>query len=251
MLDSFRYKKIEFPRKVKISKGKSMQNTSFYAAIFDSYQIFLSDVFNEKINPLDLNEPTKIFLLLRNKFGADLSKQQEEVIFELLKEYEPRFFVMQLLNVMNRFSIEMMKRFIDFSIEEEDAQLSISLLKPLIRVYDYRVDLELQCKFVTANIDLKRRILRIFNSLNSSNLFTMSSNKSNNTSGKRYLWTGNKFIKTLAISDQVRKDYEVSADLIYKKKIALFLNTYHDCKDEDLKDMISKYVDSREKPFSR
>lgn len=210
--------------------------------ILELFQLYCHKVRLGKILPKQGNINHPIFLSFRKRTGGKLTKNQELYLIQLLNGRTTKWFVPHVLNVTDYFSLQTMRILLDVAIRTRDSKHISHFLNPASRVFDLKVNLDLQERLRAAHPKFKKRILWLLFCAESRKRFRINKDGNMEGYGAKYSWSSTRFVNNVAMDDEDFRNYCRSIQLVNYNKFDILLDEYFKTSKVKLKKSISQFL---------
>lgn len=206
-----------------------------FKELVNKKEIFLYEKYNSH----------EIFIEFRESKNGILNKDDEEYLINQLKDEKEKWFVPNILRVVNSFSENLMINSLEAAIKIQDPSYNNNFLSPCKRVFDLKVNDYLNSRFKSANKEDRIGILRAFYWVRDRRVHVTYPDKRKEVYAVNYYWNGNSFTSREnekgenRMSEDEYKSYCKVADSKSDERIELLLNTFLEESDLEMKYRIS------------
>jgi len=204
-------------------RKKNLRKEMVVDALHDLYQNY-----QERINDRSIDLPFEpnnqiLFKQFRTKCKGKLNDKQEHFLSDLLDGQKGGMFVPLVLNVIDVFSLQLMEKLLAAALMCADLNAMKSFLKPALRVFDLKVDLDLQNRFSTASVQQKKDILRAFEWIEASRYKKCAINSAHSPRDLKFSWSGSAFERNVRMNKEDYESYCKSIERVKAQKIDLLV----------------------------
>ncbi len=216
-----------------IVNGKNMTPSSGIDPIQQLHLLYSKKVEQGEISPRTDHQNHWIFLEFMTKNSGQLAINQEKYLMTLLKGNSSKWFVPRVLNVTKFFSFELLVKLLDAAILVKSLKDKKLFLTPAIRVFDLRVELELQNKFRSGCNEIKLEILKTLVCLEIEKRLKIDN--SGERYGLRYSWDGLRFSLDKKMNPEDLLEYDQSVRFIRNRRLKILSQEYRGTEQHQLK----------------